>query len=104
MEIKDNYEENTGHVIVEAFAKRDPCPVPSFCCQSRAVRLGKNCCRKPVLHGGHARALGEISRRNATLASTVQPIQRALLDKHFFRKHGPAASYGQKSKSQKSKK
>jgi L-ribulose-5-phosphate 4-epimerase len=95
-EIKKDYEANTGHVIVEAFKKLDPVEHPAVLVASH----GPFCWGKDAAEAVHnaavleyiARLAGEMLRLNPK----IKPMQRALLDKHFLRKHGPKAYYGQK--------
>ena len=99
-EIENDYELNTGRVIVERFADLDCQEIPA------------------VLVGGHgpfswgstpgeathnAVLLEEVARityYSRSLNSGAEPISRHLLDKHFLRKHGPDAYYGQSDSSE----
>ncbi|MCX6904241.1 MAG: L-ribulose-5-phosphate 4-epimerase AraD [Verrucomicrobia bacterium] len=95
-EIKSHYEENTGHVIVERFKTLDPS-------QYSAVLVASH---GPFAWGGspheavHNAAILEFLARLASETLRINPkaatMQPVLLDKHFLRKHGPGAYYGQK--------
>lgn len=97
-EIKRDYEANTGRVIVETFEKHniDPLAVPAALVSKHA----------PFTWGKNARAaadtsavLEEVARMailTRTLDSDVRAADRAILDKHYLRKHGKDAYYGQK--------
>ncbi len=95
-EIKKDYEANTGHVIVETFRGLDPMQHPAVLVASH----GPFAWGKSVAEAVHnalvlefvARLAGETLRINPK----VKPMQSALLGKHFLRKHGPGATYGQK--------
>jgi|ERR1051326_7411422 L-ribulose-5-phosphate 4-epimerase len=94
--IGSEYEWNTGQAIVECFTGRDPLHM-------RAVLVaghGPFCWGKSPEDAAHvAVVLEEIARiaySAMVLNPSVQPISDALRDKHFRRKHGPDAYYGQK--------
>ena len=94
-EIRSDYEANTGRVIVERFRKLDPLQHPAVLVASHAPFVwGKDVAgavRNAVVIEYIARLASETLRLNPKL----KPMQPALLDKHFLRKHGPNAYYGQ---------
>ncbi|KUJ00359.1 L-ribulose-5-phosphate 4-epimerase [Vibrio sp. MEBiC08052] len=99
-EIQGDYEQNTGLVIIEEFQRRaiDPVAVPSAIIAGHApFSWGKNA--DEAVH--NAVVLEEV----ATMALGTRALnagivlQQELSDKHYFRKHGQDAYYGQKSKS-----
>ena len=96
-EIKANYEANTGHVIVERFKGLDPLQHPAVLVASH----GPFTWGKDILDAVHNAAVLEFVARLAgetlRLNPRTQPMPAALLDKHFLRKHGPGAYYGQRS-------
>jgi L-ribulose-5-phosphate 4-epimerase len=96
-EIKKDYELNTGKVIVERLGISDPLAVPSALVN----------CHGPFCWGLDAEeavynavALEEIARMAfyTVLLNHSKPIDQNLLDKHFLRKHGKNAYYGQEKK------
>jgi L-ribulose-5-phosphate 4-epimerase len=96
-EIKSDYELNTGKVIVERLGNSDPLAVPSALVN----------CHGPFCWGLDAEeavynaiALEEIARIAfyTALLHHKEPIDQNLLDKHFLRKHGKNAYYGQDKK------
>ncbi len=94
-EIISDYEINTGKVIAETFVNIDPMAVPSVLVHSH----GPFCWGADVEEAVYnAIALEEISRMafNTTMLGRTDPVEKALLDKHFKRKHGRDAYYGQK--------
>lgn len=96
-EIADNYEQNTGLVIIEEFARRklDPVALPSVIVSGHApFSWGKNAF--DAVH--NAVVLEEISAMALATHSLNADIriQQELLDKHYNRKHGKNAYYGQK--------
>ena len=94
-EIRSDYEANTGRVIVERFKQLDPLQHPAVLVASHAPFVwGKDVAgavRNAVVIEFIARMASETLRLNPKL----KPMQPALLDKHFLRKHGPHAYYGQ---------
>ena len=99
-QIENRYEENTGHVIVERFRELDPVQVPGGSGGlPRTVLLGSER-RQGGADGGAARR----DRPGGVLHAgnqrpTPTPISPHLLDRHFLRKHGPGATYGQAEES-----
>ena len=95
VEIKDEYELNTGKVIIETFGISDPMANPSVIVNNH----GPFCWGKDVQSAVcNAVALEEIARMafNTVLLGTNTPVSKTLLNKHFNRKHGAGAYYGQK--------
>lgn len=94
-EIKKRYEENTGYVIVERFAKMDPLQVPSALVACHGpFAWGKDASeavRNAVVLEFAARLASETLRVNPKAG----PIDAPLLRLHFSRKHGPERYYGQ---------
>jgi L-ribulose-5-phosphate 4-epimerase len=95
VEIRSDYEANTGHVIVERFRKLDPRQHPAVLVASH----GPFTWGKDVADAVHNAVVLEFVARLASETLRINPrlqsMQSALLGKHFLRKHGPAASYGQ---------
>lgn len=94
-EISGDYEINTGNVITETFLKLDPVAVPSVLVHGHGPFCWGEDPGKAVYN---AVALEEIARMafNTVLLGGVNPVSQALLDKHYLRKHGSDAYYGQK--------
>jgi len=95
-EIKNDYEANTGHVIVQKFKKLDPMHVPGVLVASHAPFAWGPSLEKAVENAVVLEHLARLASETLRVKSSVKPLPRALLDKHFIRKHGPDASYGQK--------
>ncbi|MCC6265169.1 MAG: L-ribulose-5-phosphate 4-epimerase [Bryobacterales bacterium] len=94
-EILDCYEENAGHSIVRRFASLDPLAVPAVLLAGHAPFAWG---RSPAEAARNAVVLEEVAAlASETLAihSTCGPIPDCLRDKHFLRKHGKGAYYGQ---------
>jgi L-ribulose-5-phosphate 4-epimerase len=94
-EIDEAYEANTGKVIIETFAEIDPMHVPSVLCVNHApFSWGKNA--EEAVH--NAVVLEEVAKMAAwteQINPQVKPAPDMIKDKHFLRKHGPNAYYGQ---------
>lgn len=96
-EIGTYYEINTGKVIVETLGTVNPLTVPSVLVNSH----GPFCWGKSAAEAVYnAVALEEIARMAfyTTLLGRSEPVNKALLDRHFNRKHGKDAYYGQGEK------
>ncbi len=95
-EITGEYEEETGNVIVKTFAGLDPLSIPGALVAGHGpFTWGKDPAEavhnSVVLEQVALMAMGTVS-----LVPTVEAIPQVLLDKHFLRKHGSDAYYGQK--------
>lgn len=97
-EVKSEYERNTGLVIVETFKSNNinPMYVPGVLCKNHGpFTWGKNAAE--AVH--NAVVLEEIAKMNLMteqLNRNAAPAPKYIQDKHFLRKHGPNAYYGQK--------
>lgn len=95
-EIKGEYEKETGIVIAECFTGRSPDEMSAVLVHSHGpFTWGKD----PETAVHNAVVLEEVAMMawHSMLISgnSLRPMQEALLDKHFLRKHGPGAYYGQ---------
>jgi len=96
-EITGEYEKETGRVIVEAFSGIHPNDVPAVLVHSHGpFAWGKNAMKSVE----NAIVLEETAMMawNTLLLNRKAKLQQALLDKHFLRKHGSNAYYGQEEK------
>ena len=94
-EIAGEYETETGNVITETFEQINPMDLPAVLVHSHGpFTWGKDCMEavhnsvvleELAMMAWHTRAMG-----------CAQAMQQELLDKHFLRKHGANAYYGQK--------
>ncbi|HEX2920722.1 MAG TPA: L-ribulose-5-phosphate 4-epimerase [Bacteroidales bacterium] len=94
-EILIDYELNTGKVIVETFGSSDPLEKPSALVHSHGPFCWGESPEKAVYN---AVALEEIALMafNTVLLGRTNQVEDVLLDKHYKRKHGKDAYYGQK--------
>lgn len=97
-EISGDYEKNTGTAICRAFLKLDPDAIPAVLVRGHAPF----CWGPDVAAAAHNAVILEAVARMAyytlNLSQNAPPLPRALHDKHFLRKHGKNAYYGQHSK------
>ena len=95
-EINGEYELETGKVIAETFAGKNALEIPAvLVCSHGPFTWGKSAYE--AVH--NAVVLEEAAFMNyhaMGLMPTIQPMQKELLDKHYLRKHGENAYYGQK--------
>lgn len=96
-EIKNNYELNTGKVVVEEFKKRhiDPNQMPGVLVHSHGPFTWGKDPFDAVHNSVVLDTLAKMALKTITINGDVDSMQRELLDKHFLRKHGPGAYYGQ---------
>lgn len=94
-EIQGDYEEKTGDVIIETFNSIDPNFVPGVLVNTH----GPFCWGKDAFEAVHnAVVLEEVAMmafNTNMLSPGIEPMDKVLLDKHFLRKHGKNAYYGQ---------
>lgn len=95
-EITGDYESETGRVIIETFVDRDPMQVPGVLVANHGpFTWGKD--EHDAVHNSVVlEQIAKMAYASRTLNPPIQPLQDVLLDKHFLRKHGANAYYGQK--------
>lgn len=95
-EIDEAYEKNTGLLIVNEFKKRDVKAVPACLCKNHGpFAWGKNA-NEAVHNAVVLEECAKMAARTEMINSSVQPAPQELQDKHYYRKHGANAYYGQK--------
>jgi L-ribulose-5-phosphate 4-epimerase len=97
-EIKNDYEANTGKVIVDTFKKLkfDPMYHPAVLVASHGPFTWGKDVADAVHNAGVLEFIAQLASETLKINPKLKPLQSALLDKHFLRKHGPDAYYGQK--------
>lgn len=94
-EIAGDYEKNTGVVIREAFENKDPDAIPAVLVNSHGpFTWGKNAA-KSVENSIILEEVAFMAWHTVKYNENAK-FQKELADKHYFRKHGPNAYYGQK--------
>lgn len=94
-EIGDAYEENTGNVIVETFKDMDVMAVPGVVVKNHGPFAWGTSPANAVYNAVVLDKVAEMAYKTMTLNPHVAPVGQYLLDKHYFRKHGVNAYYGQ---------
>lgn len=97
-EIEDAYEKNTGKVIGELFASEhiDPNAVPAVLVAKHGPFTWGNTPEKAVENALVLEECCHMAMMTKLINGDAVPAPQFLLDKHYFRKHGPNAYYGQK--------
>ncbi|MBO0440890.1 L-ribulose-5-phosphate 4-epimerase [Candidatus Enterococcus ikei] len=96
-EVASAYELETGKVIVEAFSEKsiDPLAVPGVLVYGHGPFTWGETPQKAVENSIVLDEIAEMACVTEIVNDRIQPIPQYLLDKHFFRKHGTNAYYGQ---------
>ena len=97
-EIKDDYEANTGEVIVETFNKLkfDPMQHPAVLVASHGPFTWGKDAPEAVHNASVLEFIARLNSETLRINPKTPPMQSVLLDKHYLRKHGKNAYYGQK--------
>ena len=95
-EIKSDYEANTGRVIVETFRKSNPLEQPAVLVAGHGPFTWGRDVAEAVHNAGVLEFVARLAAETLRLNPKTKPIPPALLAKHFLRKHGTKAYYGQK--------
>lgn len=94
-EIETEYEANTGEVIVETFASRDPLTCPGVLVASHGPFAWGKSAAEAVHNAVVLEHVIRLAGETLRVFPSTKPMQQVLMNKHFFRKHGPGAYYGQ---------
>ena len=94
-EIGGAYEAETGNVIIETFRERDPMAVPAVLVHSHGPFTWGKDATEAVYKAAVLEEVAFMAWHALSMAPEVSPIPQALLDKHYLRKHGSGAYYGQ---------
>jgi L-ribulose-5-phosphate 4-epimerase len=95
-EIETEYEKNTGLAIVRRFAELDPMETPAVLVASHASFVWGPTVTAAVETADILEEIARMAYHALTLDPGGEQISDALLDKHFLRKHGAKATYGQR--------
>ena len=95
-EIEGNYEWETGNVIIERFKNLDPLEVPGVLVHGHGPFAWGPGGIKAVENALALEVVAEMALKALQLNPQTKPISQCLMDKHFLRKHGAGAYYGQK--------
>ena len=94
-EIAGEYEWETGQVIVETFRDKSPDDIPAALVYSHGPFAWGTDCHNAVHNAVVLEELAFMAFHTLALRGETSPMQRELLDKHYLRKHGKNAYYGQ---------
>lgn len=96
-EIDEAYELNTGKVIIETFTDRDIDPVftPGVLCKNHGPFTWGKDAAQAVYNAVVLEEVARMARLTEMVNPDVKPAPDCIRDKHFFRKHGVNAYYGQ---------
>lgn len=96
-EIDEDYEGNTGRVIEECFVSRglDPAYIPAVICRNHGPFVWGKDAAEAVYHAVVLEEVAKMALLTLRADPQVKPAPQELLDKHFLRKHGKNAYYGQ---------
>jgi L-ribulose-5-phosphate 4-epimerase len=95
-EIRDDYEANTGEAIVRRLGRLDPLRVAGILVHSHGPFAWGRTVEEAVHHAVAIEFIAQLAAQTYALNPRTPPLADALLNKHFTRKHGPSAYYGQK--------
>lgn len=95
-EIKTDYEKNTGLVIIETFKKLKPLDHPAVLVASHGPFTWGKTPADAVHNASVLEFVARLAAETLRINPKIRPMQPVLLDKHFLRKHGAKAYYGQK--------
>ena len=97
-EVHENYEANTGKVIIERFTKLDPCEVPGVLCAHHGPFTWGNSPAQATENSIALEVIARMALQTLQLEPHSIPLPQHIQDVHFLRKHGPGATYGQELK------
>ncbi len=95
-ECSHDYEQLTGAAIVEVLAWLDPIEVPAALVASHGAFAWGSSAAQAVEHAAALEEIAHLAFNAIVLDPAVAPIGDSLLARHFRRKHGPTAYYGQR--------
>jgi L-ribulose-5-phosphate 4-epimerase len=96
-DIRSEYEINTGIAIVRRFAAINPLAVPAVLVHGHAPFTWGSSATEAAYHAVILEEVAMMAFNTALLNPEAHPVPSELLDKHYLRKHGKGAYYGQKN-------
>lgn len=95
-EVQDEYEKETGKVIIETFKGKNPIFFPGVLVNNHGPFCWGEEAKKAVENAVVMEEVAKLAYYTLRLSPEAEEIDQPLLDKHFLRKHGENAYYGQK--------
>jgi L-ribulose-5-phosphate 4-epimerase len=95
-EVKGEYERNTAEVIIETFESRNPMDCPAVLVRNHGPFTWAGSAPKAVENAIALEVIAEMALKTSKLNLNAPAVPPYLLEKHFYRKHGLTAYYGQK--------
>ncbi len=95
-EIQGEYEWETGNVIVERFAGLNPMDFPAVLVNGHGPFVWNVSGAQAVKYALALEIIADMALKTLSLSPERMPVSKALLDKHYLRKHGNGAYYGQR--------
>ena len=95
-EIESNYEKETGKVIVERFSNINPNDMKAVLVNCHGPFTWGESPLKAVENSVVLEEVAKMALNSKLINNTLESMDQSLLDKHFLRKHGKNAYYGQK--------
>lgn len=94
-EIDTGYEKHTGTVIIETFAGRNPMHTPGVLCANHGPFTWGKDAKEAVHNAVVLEEVAKMAARAEQLCADIKEAPKEMQEKHFFRKHGANAYYGQ---------
>ena len=94
-EVEEAYEKNTGKVIIETFIGREPMHTPGVLCAGHGPFTWGKDAADSVHNAVVLEELSKMAMWTIVISPDAQSLPQHVADKHFLRKHGPNAYYGQ---------
>ncbi len=96
--LKRNYEEETGNLIVETLKTRklNPTQVPMVLVAGHGPFAWGETATKAVYNGAVLEEIATMALLSQQINPDINPLPEHIVQKHYSRKHGPDAYYGQK--------
>lgn len=94
-EIRSDYEANTGAVIIETFKEKKTNYIPAVLVKNHGPFTWGKTPEEAVHNSAVLEQVAMMAIYSDIIKPGVEPMPQKLLDKHFLRKHGPGAYYGQ---------
>ena len=95
-EIEEAYEKNTGVLIVDHFKGTEYMAMPAVLCKNHGTFTWGKDANEAVHNAVVLEEVAKMAARTEMLNPDVKPAPQELQDKHYYRKHGANAYYGQK--------